>query len=162
VQLPNPRKWFLDRYVAYLTARVNRDAEKVRKLQAESGMARERVVRYEVSEGDMARRNVEQTVYKFTFRVGRDGSFVRLPDETRPDVTVYTDVPAVWGIANDSYTLVLPDGTKRVYSPFTVFDAMRLGKVDWTGTSSALSEFMLFERKVAPEFLEALKLPGTR
>ena len=153
-------RWFLDRYVSHVTSQVSKRSEKVRQMQAESGRTHERVVRYEILEADVNRRDIEQRVHIFAVRIGRDGSFTRLPDHTRPDVTVYTDLPTVWGVARGSYTLNFKDGTSRLLQPFTVFDAVRLGKVEWGGTSSTLSELMLFERKVAPEFLASLKLPA--
>lgn len=156
---PDPIGWFLDRYVGHLAKTVATNAEKVRKIQSESGLAEERIVRYEISEGDASRRDVPQKVHKYTFRVGKDATFVRLSDDTRPDVVVFTDLPTVWGVAKGRYNQKMPDGTTRLIQPFTIFDGLRLGKVEWAGTSSALRELMLFERKVAPEFLKSLRLP---
>jgi hypothetical protein len=156
---PDVKRWFLDRYVGHLSKAVNEKAETVRALQRDSGLAKERIVRYEISEGDVTRRDVPQNIYRYTFRVSGDGEFTQLPADTRPDVVVFTDLAAVWGVAQGRYLQAMPDGTKRLLSPFTIFDALRIGKVEWAGTSSALREMMLFERKVAPEFLSALKLP---
>lgn len=155
----DPRKWFVDRYVDHVVRTVNTKAEKVRALQATSGRTQARIVRYEIYAGDVRRRDVPQLVYPFTVRVTPDGRMERLPDGVRPDVTVYSDVATVKGIADGRAVELLRDGTKRVIEPFSVFDALRLDRVEWAGTSETLSDLLLFERKVAPEFLRALQLP---
>lgn len=156
---PKPFQWFIDRYVNHVVRGVNSRASKVRDLQATSGRKKERIVRYEIYSADLTLRHVKQDVYRITVRVTGDGRLERLDEDTAPDVIVLMDLPAVWGIAHNRYVQRMPDGSTRVVEPFTVFDALRLGKVEWAGTSSTLQDLLLFERRVGPEFLEALKLP---
>ena len=158
--LASAKQWFINRYVEHMIASVNSNAERVRQLQSESGMARERVSRFEFFDGDVTlRARVPQKSYPLTLRIHRDGTVERLPNDTRPDVTVFTDIPTVYGIARGEYTMVLPSGARKPYPSFTVWDAVRLGKIEWTGASSALAELMLFEKRIGPEFLEAMRLP---
>lgn len=159
--MPDPVGWFLDRYVNHVVKEVNTKADKVRSMQTTSGRTKERIVRYEIYSGDLTLRHVPQKVYRITVRVTVDGRLQRLDDGVAPDVVVFMDLPAVWGIAKGRYNQRLQDGTTRVLEPFTVFDALRLGKVEWAGTSSTLQDLLLFERRVAPEFLAALRLPET-
>ena len=151
----------VDAYVNHVVRQVNKRAAAVRGLQASSGRTQERIVRYEVYQGDVRRRDLAQPVYTFTVRVRRDGAMERLDGAVRPDVTVYTDVPTVVGLSRGRTNQILPDGTARVIQPFTVYDALRLDRIEWSGTSQTLQDLLLFERKVAPEFLRALELPQT-
>lgn len=156
---PRPFQWFVDRYVNHVVRGVNSRASRVRDLQQTSGRTQARIVRYEIYSADLTLRHVKQDVYRVTVRVTPDGTLERLDDETVPDVIVLMDLPAVWGIARGRYTQRMPDGTTRTVTPFTIFDALRLGKVEWAGTTSTLQDLLLFERRVAPDFIEALKLP---
>lgn len=155
----NPFQWFLDLYVNHVVRTVNARSEKVRSLQASSGRTQARVVRYEVYSGDVRRRDVVQQMWPFTVRVTPEGRMERLADGVRPDVTVYTDIATVKGIAAGRGVEILRDGSKRVIEPFTIFDALRLDRIEWAGTSQTLQDLLLFERKIAPEFLKALQLP---
>ncbi|MGH8980204.1 MAG: hypothetical protein ACRDWE_04175, partial [Acidimicrobiales bacterium] len=94
---PDPSRWFVDRYLDHVIRSVNAKADRVRDLQATSGRAQSRVVRYEVYKGDVRRRDIPQTVYAFTVRVTPGGRMERLDDGMRPDVTVYSDVATVRG-----------------------------------------------------------------
>lgn len=157
----NPFRRFVDLYVDHVVRTVNARSERVRELQRSSGRSSARIVRYEIYEGDVRRRDVPQNVYPFTVRVTADGRMERLPDGVRPDVTVYSDLATVKGIADGRRVEILRDGTRRTIEPFTVFDALRLDRVEWAGTSETLQDLLLFERRVAPEFLRALQLPKT-
>lgn len=150
---------FLNWYAAYAQRRVNKRADKVRAMQAESGKDKERVVRYRIFEADSRRRDVVQRLIEIVIRVRRDGSVERLPKETEADVTVITDFPVVWGVYRGTYTQVLDGGGKIVHKDFTPFDAVRLGRVDWEGRSSALDSLMLLERRVLPELLDVFRAP---
>ena len=151
------KRWFLDRYFSYVEGQANKKREKIRELQAQSGMKKERVVRYDISEADVQIRGSPK--HRVTAMVHADGRFERVPDVPNPDIVVRTDLPTVWGIATGRYVQTLRDGSKKVHEKFTVFDAVRIGKVEWEGTTSALQELMLLEKRILPEFIEALRLP---
>jgi len=154
------KRWFLERYFNHLERQANRRREKIRQLQTQSGMRRERVVRYEISEADVQVRGMAK--HTFTAVVGAEGEFRRVADVPFPDIVVRTDFPTIWAIAKPPhrYVQALRAGGKKVHENFTVFDAVRIGKIEWEGTSSALQELMLLDRRIIPEFIEAMRLPG--
>ena len=154
------KRRFVDRYVDHLRARATKNADKVRELQAESSRLEEQVIRFDVFSDDVRQRGlVQQEVYSYVVKVGRDGHIAVLPVSTRHDVRVMTDVPTLWGFSNGRIDLALAGGGRKRVDPFTPRDAVRLGLLETDGSGSALKNLFLLERRVLPTLADELKLP---
>jgi hypothetical protein len=153
---PHPFKYFMELYVNRLIARSHRKAEKFKDLQARTNRNGENIMRYVIYE-DIKSDIDGQQVFIYTVRV-RDGVLERLPNTIKPTVTVFTDIPTVYGMIDDRTTIYLGDGKQKVITPFTVWDATRLGRLRWEGQATAMKDFFLFEKQVLPTVMEELKL----
>ena len=160
MQVPNPKRWFVDRYVAHVRARAAKHADKVREIQAEASRQEEQVIRFDVFSDDVRQRGlIQQEVYSYVVRVEKSGVIADLPLSTPFDVRVLTDVSTLWGFANGYTNITQQDGKRRRIDPFTPRDAIRLGLMETDGSGSALKNLYLLERRVLPQLADELKLP---
>ena len=151
----SPIRVIFDWYMDHLIARSKAKNAKFRELQMKANRTGAKVMRYVIFD-DI--HNPEKTTDMITYTVRVvDGSLERLPDEVKPDVTIYTDVPTVYGIMNNR-AVIYPNGKEQVISPFGVWDGVRLGRIVWDGETTALKDLYLFDRNVLPLIEEQLRI----
>ena len=147
---------FIQWYAARQMAKANRNRDKIRQAQAESGRTEKVVQRYEVYSEDVRHRtDWQQDIYVFTVVVD-DGRVVPLANNTRPDVTIRTDVPVVQGLASGHFTAKV-GGAVKVYDNFTPWDAVRLGRLESDGKVLLMRNLYLLD-KVMPDLAHELRI----
>jgi hypothetical protein len=137
--------------------RANRNEERNRRLQAETERTEQIVMRYEIFEADVRLRRTSQPIYSYVMRI-RNGRIEFLPDNTKPDTTIYTDFPTVYAISQGEITLTFPDRPSKVIRPFGAMDAYRIGRIECVGTSWILRNMLLFEETVLPQISGELRI----
>lgn len=154
--MKNPFRMFMDLYVDRLIYRSHRKADKFRTLQASANRSGDQVMRYVIYE-DIKSPLDRQTPLIYTVQV-KNGVLVRVPNTETPTVTVYTDMPAVYGLINDQTKIYVGNGVQKTISPFGIWDAVRLGRLRWEGETTAMKDMFLFDKQVLPMIMEELRL----
>lgn len=154
--MKNPFRVFMDWYVDRIIYRSRKKADRFRELQASAGRSGDGVMKYVIFD-DMKLPLDGQTPLMYTVQV-KDGAVSRVPDSVAPTVTVYTDMPAVYGIINNETKIYVAGGRQQTISPFGIWDAVRLGRLKWEGETTALKDMFLFDKKVLPMIMDELRL----
>lgn len=158
--MKNPFRMFMDLYVDRLIYRSHKKAEKFRELQAAANRSGNHVMRYVIYENIKTPVD-RQTPLIYTVQV-KDGVLVRVPNTVTPTVTVYTDMPVVYGLINDETKIYVGNGVQKTIAPFGVWDAVRLGRLRWEGEAAAMKDMFLFDKQVLPMIMEELRLAKPR
>lgn len=155
--MKNPIWYVVDRYFGYFIRKSQERSNEIRQMQRQAHRENGKIQRYVIFE-DLKSVGTAREMLSYTIRIV-DGKIVRLPHDTKPDITVYLDIPALYGIVNNS-TVIYPNGKPQTISPFTVWDGIRLGRIVWEGDTAVLEDMYLFDRKVLPllkQELDSLK-----
>lgn len=148
-------EWYAER----LQRKVQKKSVRIREIQAETGRTMEQVLEIHVYAMDVSQRDrVPQDVWIRRYRFLRDGTYDIVPPGTRADCRIFTDLPTVTGIAMGHTNSVTREGAVIAREEFTVYDALRLGHIDYDGNATALRNLNLLQKKLLPEIARELKL----
>ncbi len=158
--MPSFTAGFVNWYAEHLQKKAQKKVDKIRQVQSETGRLAEQVIEIQIYGMDLRQRNrIQQEVWVRRYRFLKDGTYQVLPvGPTRPDSRIYTDTPTLIGVAYGHQQSVKEDGSIVSREKFTVYDALRLGHIDYDGETTALRNLALLQKKILPELARELKL----